>query len=90
MKLIASLANGAVTLTEENGVISLNVDEAISVGGGEAAGLVKVAGKASVQLGAEAGLMLGEKMLNAHLPTSVAPLALVVEGVANQALKALE
>jgi hypothetical protein len=90
MKTILTLANGAVTLTEESGVFKLNVNESVSLGGGEAAGVVKASGVASVELDAASGLLLGEKLLNSHLPAAVQPLALVIEGVANQALKALE
>lgn len=90
MKVILSLANGAVQLTEDQGIFSLSLDESLSVGGGSAAGVVKVADKGSVQLDGETGLRLGEALLNSHLPASMQPLALVVEGVANQAVKALE
>lgn len=90
MKTIFSAAGGAISLTEDGGVFSLNVDESISVGGGEAAGVLKVSGKASAQLDVESGVKLGEAMLNSHLPVSVQALAAVVEGIANQALKALE
>lgn len=90
MKEIASFQNGAVTLVEDGGVFSLNVDEAVNVGGGQASGIVKVAGKASVQLDAGLALKLGESLLNSHLPVAVQPLAQVIEGIANQAIAALE
>lgn len=90
MKTIASYANGAVTLVEDQGVISLNIDESISAGGGQAAGIVKIQGKGSVVLDGQMGLKLGENLLNAHLPTTVQPLAQVVEGIANQAIASLE
>lgn len=86
MKTLLSVANGAVTVTEDAGKVSINFDE--SVGGGSAAGIVK--GQGSVVLDAESGLKLGEQLLNAHLPASVQPLAQVIEGVANQAVQALE
>lgn len=89
-KQIASFANGAVTLTEDAGVFSLNFDESVSVGGGVAAGIAKVKGTGSVQLDAGLGLKLGEALLNAHLPASLLPLAQVIEGVANQAITAIE
>lgn len=90
MKTILSVANGAVTLVEDAGVFTLNVNEAASIGGGQAAGVLKVQGSGSIVLDAEAGLKLGEALLNSHLPVAVQPLALVVEGIANQAIKALE
>lgn len=90
MKTIASFAAGAVTVTEENGVVSLNVDESMSIGGGQASGIVKVQGKGSIVLDGAMGLKLGEALLNSHLPATVLPLAMVVEGVANQAIAAIE
>lgn len=90
MRTILSLANGAVTLTETDGVVSLNLDESLQLGGGAAAGLVKVSDKGSIALDGETGLKLGEALLNSHIPASLLPLAQVVEGVANQAIKALE
>lgn len=89
-KQIASFANGAVTVIENEGVISLNFNESLSVGGGEAAGIVKVQGQGSIQLDGALGLKLGEALLNSHLPDSVKSLAMVIEGIANQAVSALE
>lgn len=90
MKTLATYANGAVTVTEDQGVISLNFNESLSVGGGDAAGIIKVQGQGSVQLNCEQGLKLGETLLNAHLPAAVQPLAKVIEGVVEQAVKSLE
>ncbi len=90
MKELASFASGAVKLTEESGVFSLSFQEDVAVGGGAAAGVVKVQGQGSVVLDAALGLKLGEALLNAHLPVALQPLALVVEGIADQAIKALE
>jgi hypothetical protein len=90
MKTIFSLAGGKVSLVEDAGVFTLNVSESASVGGGSAAGIVKVQGEGSVVLDAAAGVKLGEALLNAHLPASVLPLATVIEGVANQAVAAIE
>lgn len=90
MKTIASFANGAVSVTEDNGVISLSFDEVASLGGGQASGIVKVQGKGSIVLDGEMGVNLGKALLNSHLPVAVQPLAQVIEGVAMQALKAIE
>lgn len=90
MKPIATFANGAVKIVEDAGVFSIVADESVNVGGGQAAGIVKIVGSATITLDAETGLKLGESLLNSHLPAAVQPLALVVEGVANQAIKALE
>lgn len=86
MKTLASLMGGAVVLTEEAGKVTLSFDE--SLGGGAAAGIIK--GQGSVVLDGAAGLALGEKLLNAHLPAAMQPLAPVVEGIFNQAIAALE
>jgi len=90
MKTIYSVQNGAITITEDAGVFSLNISEKASVGGGEVAGIVKVQGEGSVQLDAATALKLGEALLNSHLPSSVQSLAAVIEGVANQAIAAIE
>lgn len=89
-KQIYSGLNGALTINEDSGVFTLNIAEAAAVGGGEAAGIVKVQGQASVILDAQTALKLGESLLNAHLPAALQPLAQVVEGIANQAIAALE
>ena len=90
MKTILSLANGAVMITEENGVFSLALDFQGQLGGGQAAGVIEGEGKGSVKLNAEQGVMLGEALLNAHIPASMLPLAKVIEGIANQVLKSAE
>lgn len=90
MKTIASFANGAITVTEDQGKVSLNFDKDLQVGGGEAAGIIEIEGKGSIKLNGEQGLKLAEALLNAHLPAAVLPLAQVVEGVVNQAIKAIE
>jgi hypothetical protein len=89
-KSIFSAANGAVTLTEDAGVFTLALSDAAAVGGGQAAGIVKVQGSGSLVLDGALGLQLGQALLNAHLPASVQPLAAVVEGIADQAISALE
>lgn len=89
MKTIASLADGKVMLTEEAGVFSLSFDESASIGGGAAAGVVKVAGKGTVQLDSLAAIHLGEALLNSKLPEAVKPIAEMVEGVAEKAIGAV-
>lgn len=86
MKVIFSALSGAVVLSEDAGVVSLSFDD--SIGGGAAAGLVS--GKGSVQLNGPEAIQLAEKLLNSKLPASVLPLAQVVEGVAAQAIAAIE
>jgi len=85
MKQIYGPKNG-ISVVEDGGKVTVSIGE--SVGGGAAAGVVQ--GQASIVLDGEMGLKLGEALLNSHLPASVQPLALVVEGVANQAIAALE
>lgn len=89
-KQIVSLVGGAVVLSEDAGVFTLALSESASVGGGSSAGLVKVQGSGSVVLDAATALKLGEALLNSHLPASVQALAAVIEGIANQAVAALE
>jgi len=86
MKTIFSAAGGAVTLTETGGVFTLSLSE--SIGGGASAGIVK--GSGSVVLDSNMALKLGEQLLNSHLPAGVQALATVIEGVANQAIAAIE
>lgn len=90
MKTIASFENGAITLTEDQGVFSLNFNESLSAGGGQASGIAQIQGQGSVKLNGALGLKLGEALINSHLPASVLPLAKVIEGVADQAIQALE
>lgn len=90
MKTILSIANGAVILSENEGVFSLNLIDSASVGGGEAAGVIKVSGQASIILDAQSALKLGEALLNSHLPPAMQPVAQIIEGIANQAIAALE
>lgn len=85
-KQVFSALGGALVLSEAEGVFTLSFDEAL--GGGEAAGILK--GQGSLVLDGKMGLQLGEKLLNSHLPPAVVPLAQVIEGVANQAIQALE
>lgn len=85
MKVIFSALGGALVLSEQAEIFTLSWDE--SIGGGLAAGIVK--GQGSIVLSGALGLQLGEKLLNAHLPASVQALALVIEGVANQAIAAI-
>lgn len=86
MKTIVSLAGGAVSVTENAGVFSLNIDA--SLGGGSAAGVVK--GQGSILLDAGTALKLGESLLNSHLPVSVQGLAGAVESIVNTAVASLE
>lgn len=85
-KVLFSAQNGALQITENGGVVTLSINE--SLGGGATAGVVQ--GTASIQLGAMQALQAGEKLLNAHLPASVASLAPAIEAVVNTAVAALE
>jgi len=86
MKTIFSAFDGALVMTEENGVYTLSADK--EVGGGAAAGVIE--GKGSIVLDRKTGMKLGEALLNSHLPTTVQPLAQVVEGIVEQGIEALE
>ncbi len=89
MKEIASFANGIVVLKKDEGKFILAITDSLSVGGGEAEGVLKAKGSGEVELNAEQALKLGEALLNAHLPPLLAPFAQVVEGVVNQAILAI-
>ena len=86
MKTLFTSDDGKINLAEEAGKITLSVDEAM--GGGEAAGIVT--GKASVVFDGPTALKLGEQLLNSHLPPVMQPVAQIVEGIANQAIEAME
>ena len=83
MKTLLSLLGGAITVTEINGVVSLNWNE--SLGGGAAAGILK--GSGSLQLAGLDAVHLGEALLNAKLPASMQGAAVAVEGVIDAAIK---
>ena len=86
MKTLLSLLGGAITITEANGIVFLNLNE--SVGGGAAAGVIK--GSASIQLSGDQALHLAEGWLNGKLPVSLLPLAVSIESIANAAIKTVE
>lgn len=89
-KVLLSLDGGAVQLVENSGVYSLKLDKSASLGGGKAAGLLKVEGDGSVDLDLDGVLLLSEALANAHVPAALLPAAEAVEGIANAAVKALE
>ena len=86
MKTLLSIMGGAITITEANGVISLNFNE--SAGGGKLAGFLKASG--SVQMNAEQELEVGEGVVIGKLPAAWQPEAQIVAGIINAAVKAAE
>ena len=86
MKTLISLFAGAVTITEQGGNVFLNLNQ--SCGGGKVAGWLKLSG--TIELGAMTAIEAGETVLATLLPASLAPLVLVIEGVVNTALTAME
>jgi hypothetical protein len=90
MKKIFSALDGAVALTESEGVFTLSISDALSVGGGKAAGLLKVQGAGSVVFDAPTGAALGLALLNSHLPAALQAPAALVEAVIEEAVKAVE
>ena len=86
MKTLASLFGGALTLTEQGGIVSLNFNESLAVGSAKGA----IQGSGSIQLNAFLFLQLAEAAINKALPSSVAPLIEAAENVANAAVQALE
>jgi hypothetical protein len=90
MKTLYSAANGAITVTEDQGKISLNFDESLNVGGGDAAGIVSIQGKGSICLNGAQGLTLAAAFINAHIPAQMKPFAAIIETIVNQSLTAIE
>jgi hypothetical protein len=83
MKVLLSLDGGAIQLQEQAGVFTLVFDASLTVGGGAAAGILKVQGAGTVVLSGAQALVLGEALLNSHLPAAVLPVAEAVEGIVN-------
>lgn len=86
MKTLLSIMGGAITITEANGVVSLNFNE--SAGGGKLSGFLKASG--SVQMNAEQELEVGENIVIGKLPAAWQPEAQLLAGVINTAIKAAE
>jgi len=86
MKTLFTALGGALVLTENAGVLTLTLDG--SLGGGAAAGVIT--GSGSIVLNGTTALTLAQNLLNANLPASLLPLATVIEGIVDQAVKAIE
>lgn len=87
MKTLLTLEGGAITITEQGGVFSLNFNG--SLGGGAAAGIIT--GQGSINLGVgTVGLKLAESLLNHLLPASAQVVAQAIEAVVNSAIAAVE
>jgi len=86
MKTLLSLLGGAITITEQNGIVSFNWNE--SLGGGQAAGVLK--GVGSIQLSGNQALHLAEGWLNGKLPAALVPFAKGIENLIDVGLKTVE
>ena len=86
MKTLLSLLGGAITITEANGNVFFNWNQAL--GGGAAAGILQ--GTGSIKLSGDQALHLAEEWLNGKLPPALLPLAVSIEAIANAAIKAVE
>lgn len=86
MKQLLNLGNGALVINEDAGSIILELAEQISVGGGEAAGVIQVKGAGSVVLSGKQALHLVMKVLEAHSPAAIVPAEQAVEAIADAAL----
>lgn len=86
MKHIATLFGGAIEVNEDQGKVSVAWDQ--SIGGGKAAGVVE--GQGAVSFDVEKGVELAESEAIAKLPAALQPMAVVLVGIINPALKAIE
>ena len=89
MKTLLNVANGAVIVTEDNLVVTLTFAESASLGGGQAAGIVKVAGNGSVVANGPLAIQLGFALINPHVPAFALPLATALENILLKAVTAL-
>lgn len=85
MKTLANLDNGALVVTEQGGVFTLSFNEALSVGGGAAAGIVSIKGQGSIVISGLLAEKLAALELNKLLPAALVPAAEAVEGIAEAA-----
>lgn len=74
MNTWASLFGGAVTITEQGGVVKLNFNDSGNLGGGNAAGWLQVSGQASVVLNGKQDFDLLASVIEAHSPSAIVPL----------------
>ena len=74
MKTLASLWSGAVTVTEEAGVVKLNFNDSKSLGAGKAAGWLKVSGQASIVLDGRQDFDLLMGVIESHSPAALVPI----------------
>jgi hypothetical protein len=89
MKTLLNLGNGAVTVTEEQLVVTLAINEQASIGGGQAAGIVKVAGAGSTVLNGPLAIQLAFALINPHVPAFALPIATALENILLKAVTAI-
>lgn len=86
-KVIELGDKGALSVTESEGVAVVKISVGASLGGGQAAGAVKVVASAEIDLEAAQLAQLGLDLLKSKLPESLQGLVSDLEAVAIPALK---
>ncbi len=86
MKQLLNVGNGALVLNEEGGSLSLEFNESLLVGGGEAAGIISIKGSGSVVLSGRQGLHLLLKAIEAHSPAALVPMEQAAEAIIDSAI----
>ena len=86
MKTLASLFAGAVTITEQAGVVKLNFNDSASLGGGAAAGWLAISGQASIVLNGKQDFDLIMATIEAHSPAALVPIEQGAQTVGDAAI----
>lgn len=72
MKTLLSLMGGALVLTEHAGTFTLSFNDTLSVGGGQAAGILSIKGQGSIELSGKQAFDLLATIVESHVPGPVA------------------
>lgn len=89
MKTLFSILNGAFTVTEDGGNVTLSINESANVGGGAAAGIIALQGSGSVVLKGKLAFDLGLKVAEADSPSAIVPLEVAAGAVVDSAIGSL-
>jgi hypothetical protein len=85
-KTLVSLDGGVLVVTEDGGAFNVAIDDSFTVGGGVAAGVITVSGKASLSLSGKQAFDLGMALLEAHSPAPIATIEKAAQGIADAAI----
>ena len=86
MKTLASLYNGAITITEQGGTVKVNFNDSASLGGGLAAGWLQVEGQASIVLSGKQDFDLLMQLIEAHSTAAVLPAEAGIQAAGDAAI----